>query len=75
MRQHREQGRVGLREDDLDGPRVGRADLLHDAGGAAEKGRPRTTGGLDVRTELALEADGDVQRGERAAVMKPDPLA
>src|SRR2546425_567806 len=75
MREHREERRVGLHEGDLDGPRVGRTDLLHDAGCAAEKSRPRPPGDLGIGAELAVEADGDVQRGERTAVVKPDALA
>ena len=55
MREHGEQCRVGLDEDDLDGPRVGCPDLLHDAGRAAEKGWPRPAGDRDLGTELALD--------------------
>ena len=75
MSKHREQSRVGLDENDLDRPRIGRSDLLHHPGRAAEQSRPRPTCGLDVGAKLPLEAGGDLQRGERASVMELDALS
>ena len=75
MREHGEQRRVGLDQDDLDGPRIGGADFLHDAGCAPQQRRPRPIQALSFRTQLTLEARRHLERGQRATVVKFDAIA
>ena len=75
MGEHGEQRRVRLRQDDLNGPWARRPELLHDAGSPPEQRRPGPARALGLGLQLALEACGDLCRGERRPVVEFDTFA
>jgi len=71
--EHREQRSVGLEQRELHRADIEGAHRLDHAGPAQQQRPPRHRSG--VGRELALEAGGDLRRGQGAAVVKADTLA
>ena len=75
MREHREERRVGLDQQELHRPAVGGLHRTHDTRQATEERGPDDGRGRGLGTELPLEACGHVRGRQQRAVVESHPVA